>query len=61
MQTPGDRRHEGRGRDLDGGRNLDGARRESRGRGQSGAALIEFALVVPLLVAILYAIVSFGV
>ncbi|MGH9305616.1 MAG: TadE/TadG family type IV pilus assembly protein [Acidimicrobiales bacterium] len=61
MQTPGDRRHEGRGRDLDGGRNLDGGRREGRGRGQSGAALIEFALVVPLLVAILYAIVSFGV
>lgn len=48
------------------GRMVDGDHGAQRGdprrlRGEAGAALVEFALVMPLLIALLYGIVSFGV
>ncbi|MHB1487568.1 MAG: TadE family protein [Acidimicrobiales bacterium] len=51
---------ESQGRGVSGDQGADqGAHRRLRGEG--GAALVEFALVMPLLIALLYGIVSFGV
>ena len=39
---------------------MNAMRRRSRGRGESGQSLVEFAMVLPLLLLILFAIIDFG-